>query len=148
MCDYSLMGVPNRLARELEDLVVHRFPTGTLGLASPADLTPPSEPMIVQPGSIWGTLRRFFNPPNAHAVCAVCIPPGAILLLRDIPAKLQNQVGVGSDETVVFTQASAAVDHYRDAVRFRGGLEVRLQDLREGQRVHPAYARSFAAPSS
>ena len=91
--------------------------------------------MIVQPGSIWGTLRRFFNPPNAHAVCAVCIPPGAILLLHDIPAKLQNQVGVGSDETVVFTQASAAVDHYRDAVRFRGGLEVRLQDLREGQRV-------------
>ena len=38
MCDYSLMGVPNRLAREAEKLTVHRFPTGTLGLASPTDL--------------------------------------------------------------------------------------------------------------
>jgi len=38
MCDYSLMAVPNRLAREGEELVAHRFPTGSLGLASPADL--------------------------------------------------------------------------------------------------------------
>ena len=35
MCDYSLMAVPNRLAQEGEDLVTHRFPTGSLGLASP-----------------------------------------------------------------------------------------------------------------
>jgi hypothetical protein len=35
MCDYSLAGVPNRLAVEGEELVVHRFPTGALGLASP-----------------------------------------------------------------------------------------------------------------
>jgi len=33
MCDYSLMGVPNRLAQEGEDLVTHRFRTGSLGLA-------------------------------------------------------------------------------------------------------------------
>ena len=38
MCDYSLMAVPNRLAREGEELVAHRFPTGSLGLASPSDL--------------------------------------------------------------------------------------------------------------
>jgi hypothetical protein len=30
MCDYSLMAVPNRLAREGENLVVHRFPTSSL----------------------------------------------------------------------------------------------------------------------
>jgi hypothetical protein len=38
MCDYSLCGIPNRLAIEGEELVVHRFRTGSLGLASPADL--------------------------------------------------------------------------------------------------------------
>ena len=34
MCDYSLTGIPNRLAVEGEELVVHRFRTGSLGLAS------------------------------------------------------------------------------------------------------------------
>jgi hypothetical protein len=34
MCDYSLAGVPNRLAVEGEELQVHRFPTGALGLTS------------------------------------------------------------------------------------------------------------------
>jgi len=33
MCDYSLMGVPNRLAQQGEYLVTHRFRTGSLGLA-------------------------------------------------------------------------------------------------------------------
>ena len=36
MCDYSLAGIPNRLAVEGEELVVHPFPTGALRLASPA----------------------------------------------------------------------------------------------------------------
>ncbi len=38
MCDYSLMAIRNRLAVEQEDLVAHRFPTGSMGLASPSDL--------------------------------------------------------------------------------------------------------------
>jgi hypothetical protein len=36
---------------------------------------------------------------------------------------------------VTFTQITAAVNSYRDAVRFNNGREVRLQELREGQRV-------------
>ena len=40
MCDYSLGGLPNRLAVEGEELIVHRFPTQSIGLASPADLEP------------------------------------------------------------------------------------------------------------
>jgi len=31
MCDYSLMIVPNRLAIEGEDLVAHKFQSGTTG---------------------------------------------------------------------------------------------------------------------
>ncbi len=38
-------------------------------------------------------------------------------------------------EEVTFTQISAAANSYRDAVRFANGREVRLQELREGQRV-------------
>jgi hypothetical protein len=38
MCDCALMGVPNRIAVEGEQLVVHRFRNGLLGLAVPDNL--------------------------------------------------------------------------------------------------------------
>ena len=55
MCNYSLAGLPSRLAVEGEQLVVHRFPTGTLGLASPCP-----------------SLSRWWFQTNV----AVCIPLG------------------------------------------------------------------------
>jgi hypothetical protein len=135
MCDYSLMAVPNRLAQEGEELVAHRFPTGSLGLASPADVKRVATPPIRARRSFWCAVREFFNPPRVDAVAAVCIPPGARLQLQDIPARLQHELGVGPVENVTFTQLTAAVNTYRDAVRFCNGREVRLQDLREGLRV-------------
>ena len=134
MCDYSLMVVPNRLAREGEELVAHQFPTGSLGLASPADLRRAACPRPVAK-SFWSAFRTFFNPPSSAPVPAVCIPPGARLQLQDIPVRLQREFGVGPVEVVTFTQISAVVNSYRDAVRFANGREVRLQELREGQRV-------------
>jgi len=68
-------------------------------------------------------------------VCAVCIPPGARLRLEDIPMRLQHEYCVGPEEEVTFTEISALPNSYRDAVRFSNGREVRLQELREGQRV-------------
>jgi hypothetical protein len=135
MCDYSLMAVPNRLAREGEELVAHRFPTGSLGLASPADLKRAADPPAPSRKNFWRAVLEFFNPPKTEPVPAVCIPPGARLELQDIPLRLQRDLGVGPAEPVTFTQISAAVNSYRDAVRFRNGREVRLQELREGQRV-------------
>ena len=38
MCDYSLMAIPNRLAVSGEELIVHRFEAGAVGLASAFDL--------------------------------------------------------------------------------------------------------------
>ena len=38
MCDYSLMAIANRVAVSGDELVVHRFQTGTVGLASASDL--------------------------------------------------------------------------------------------------------------
>jgi len=134
MCDYSLMAVPNRLAREGEELVAYRFPTGSLGLASPADV----KQAICTPKankSVWTNLKEFFNPPKPAPVPAVCIPPGARLRLRGIPLRLQNELAVGPVEDVTFTQISAAVNSYRDAVRFSNGRQLRLQELREGLAV-------------
>jgi hypothetical protein len=85
--------------------------------------------------TFWTKVREFFQPPEEAPVCAVCIPPGARLVLDDIPARLQNELCVGPVEDVTFTQISATARSYRDAVRFSNGRVVRLQELREGQRV-------------
>lgn len=134
MCDYSLMAVPNRLAAEQENLVAYRFPTGSLGLASPADVKRASCPARVRHG-FWSAVKAFFIPPVQRPVAAVCIPPGARLLLQDIPDRLQRELAVGPAEEVTFTQISAAINTYRDAVRFSNGRQIRLQELREGLRV-------------
>lgn len=132
MCDYSLMGVPNRLAREGEDLVVHTFPTGTRGLTPDRSGSPPSVPR--RPKLLASILEKLFGMLDEEEV-AVCIPPGARLLLRDIPERVRNSEGVGTAEEVVFTQLSATAHEYRDAVRFANGREVLIQRLRRGQRV-------------
>ena len=135
MCDYSLMAVPNRLAHEGEELVTHRFPTGSLGMASPVEVRMAAAPRPEIRRTMWQKIRAFFDPPAAPAVCAVCLPPGARLLIRDIPQRLQQQWGVSDHEDAQFTQITAAVNTYRDAVRFACGREVRLQEFREGMRV-------------
>jgi hypothetical protein len=113
MCDYSLAHFPNRLAVEGERLVVHRFNTGTLGLA-PA----------------CSGLKQVFTPAS---VPAVCVPPGARLRMQDIPERLQQQLDVGAVEEVLFVEQSAEAFQYRDAVRFGNGREILLQQLACGQ---------------
>jgi hypothetical protein len=68
-------------------------------------------------------------------VAAVCIPPGAYLILKDIPEEFRRQWRVERDEGVIFVQTSANVNSYRDAIQFQDGRLIRLQDLREGLRV-------------
>jgi hypothetical protein len=133
MCDYSLMVIPNRLAREGESLVAHRFPTGSVGFASPRDLCKTSQG--ARPLEFWSALKNFFSPPETKPVPAVCVPPGARLLLEDIPTHLQQDLGVGRVEEVTFTQRTPAAYTYRDAIRFTNGEEILLQELGEGQRV-------------
>jgi hypothetical protein len=74
-------------------------------------------------------------PNESKSVPAVCIPPGARLLLRDIPQQLQDQLGVRRVEEVTFTEITSSEFSYRDAVRFGNGIETILQRLLEGQRV-------------
>jgi hypothetical protein len=133
MCDYSLHSVRNRLAREGEELVVHRFVTGSIGMAPEVEVYPARKPE--QPRTFWAAVKEFFNPDPADQICAVCLPPGARLMLRDIPESIQKSCETGPEEEVVFTQLTASAFTYRDAVRFPGGRELRLQALKEGQRV-------------
>jgi hypothetical protein len=79
-------------------------------------------------------VKRLFGPPEPEKV-AVCIPPGARLLLGDIPEDVQKSFGVGGSEEVTFTQLTATPNRYRDAVRFKNGREILLQRLNQGQRV-------------
>ena len=115
MCDYSLAYFPNRLAVEGEQLVVHRFPCGTLGLASSRR-------------TLW---QRLFP----SGVPAVCVPPGARLRIEDIAQPLQRRLGIGEVEEVTFVQQSAEAFTYRDAVRFVSGREILLQRLPCGLKV-------------
>jgi hypothetical protein len=72
----------------------------------------------------------------------VCVPPGARLLLHDIPERLQQQLGVGAQEEVTFTQLSAEAYRHRDAIRFANGRHVLLQSLHQGQRVDVLFLSS------
>jgi hypothetical protein len=125
MCDYSLAAMQTRLAVEGEELTVYRFPSGSLGMTSPAELER-CKPELRG----W---RSWFNP--RQAPCAVCIPPGARLLLLDIPKRLQQQRGVGPIEEVTFIQTSATAGRHRDGIRFRNNQDILLQHLAEGQRA-------------
>ena len=115
MCDYSLTEMRSRLAADGDRLLVHRFPSGSLGLKS-----------------AHRSLKEVVFP---SAVTAVCIPPGAQLFLQDIPANLRSHLGVASAETVTFVQRGLEAYQHRDAVRFACGGEVLLQELAPGQRV-------------
>ena len=127
MCDYSLAGVPNRLASEGESLVMNRFSTGSMGL------TPPAEPTRKGRQNFWQWLTAGFAKPSCDAKeVAVCIPPGARLLMSEIPENLQRRWCVGKQEEVVFVQIGALSNSFRDAVRFFHGAQVLLQDFPSG----------------
>jgi len=80
-------------------------------------------------------LKSFFAFPNQFKACAVCVPDGANLMLYGMPPRLQEAHGLSADEAVTFRQLSLEVHTYKDAVEFKNGLRVRLQELDDGQSV-------------
>jgi hypothetical protein len=75
MCDYSLEMYASRPAREAERYITTRFPSGSIGLASPGDCT-----------------------------TAVCVQYDTRLHLENISSDLQTRLGVKSEEDVVFAR--------------------------------------------
>jgi len=72
---------------------------------------------------------------DSKTLVAVCIPPGAQLVLENIPARLQQELNVSDTEFVTFTQLGIEAYTHRDAVRFENGREILLQRLNENQRA-------------
>ncbi|WP_395666418.1 hypothetical protein [Methylocella sp.] len=75
MCDYSLEMYASRPARESEKYVTTRFPSGSIGLATPGDCS-----------------------------TAVCVQYDTRLQLEGVSSDLQTRLGVGPSEEVVFAR--------------------------------------------
>ena len=137
MCDYSLGGLPNRLGIEGEELVVHRFSTGSIGLACSADLCATEvtkNPLRGQ--TFWQLLKGLFEfVPNEVQVPAICVPPGARLLWKSVPEDLRRTLEIEEDGCVQFVQTSADVNNYRDALALPSGRQILLQNIRPGVRL-------------
>lgn len=131
MCDYSLYSNETRLAEDGEELVLHKFTTGTLGFISASDLAQAEAQAKTEPEGFWPSLKALFLPPQEQKmrVPVICIPPGARLLLGDVPPKVQASLCIGSSEIAVFTEVSSRSYSYRDALLLPNGTRVLLQDL-------------------
>jgi len=106
-------------------------------------------------------MRAFFLAEPECSVTAVCIPPCSRLALHNLSERLQTDLGVQAEEEVVFEEVSVEANRYRDAVRFRNGRAVRLQELpadlritvlevggphpREGDLIDPPVLETLAA---
>lgn len=133
MCDYSLMSLPNRLAAEGEELIVHRFSTGSIGFTSAADLNRKAEDRRNM--SFWRRLKQAVMSSECASIPALCIPPAARLMLRNVDSALRRKYGLSSEEEVKFVQLSADPNTYRDAICCRSGMVLRLQELPVGQQA-------------
>ena len=133
MCDYSLYTVKNRLACEADDLVLHRFDTGSLGFCATAELQQEMSRSSFARG--WSSFTRWLLPRKQCGLTAVCIPPGARLLISEVPLPAKPFWSGLELQAVDFTQLSERSYAYRDALRLPNGDAVLLQKLPEGLRA-------------
>ncbi|MBV8551982.1 MAG: hypothetical protein JOY54_11835 [Acidobacteriaceae bacterium] len=134
MCDYSLYAFRTRLASEGEQLVLHRFETGSIGFTSACELQQEMAKSQKKRGFLRNLIDSLRLGPQSP-LPAVCIPPGASLGVSNVPAIAQVALGIPSCAEVVFDELSTETYSYRDLLRFPNGREVLLQDLPEGMRA-------------
>jgi hypothetical protein len=125
------MAIRNRLAVEGEHLVAHRFRIGTTGLVAELDFR---AWRAGRPTRLWEKIKDCFCA-DAGPEPVVCIPPGALLRLEQVPRCLRDRFGLEACEEATFTQLSAEVNRHRDGLRFSNGTTMLLQGLPEGQLV-------------
>src|SRR5690242_2545317 len=103
MCDYSLQGLPNRLAVDGEELVTYRFRTGSIGMASPLEINarPNKRQETAEHRSWWEAFKAWMaGPLETDDVCAVCIAPGTRLVMSHIPDRLRRELSLNNVEEV------------------------------------------------
>jgi hypothetical protein len=132
MCNHSLRTIQNRLVKEGEKLLSHRFESGTLGFASVSDVVEWRRATDGEISGFWSTMKDWLFPRPAPRLPALYIPPGTQLLLSEVPPRTQVALGLGSSELVTVTEVSNKSYSYRDALLLPNGTRVLLQDLPEG----------------
>jgi hypothetical protein len=134
--DYSLSDLPVRLAVEGEELAVHRFATGSTGLVRPSDLQS-SEPAQrrISARSLWDRavcrISRYSPPPQG--IQAIYVPPGADVILKNIPADLRQRYGIEEVEGAKVALAESDADP--DAIQLHNGCRLLLRNLPVGMRL-------------
>ncbi len=117
MCDYSLEMYASRPARESEEYVTTRFPSGSIGLASPGD-----------------------------CMTAVCVQYDTRLKLEGIPGGVQAMLGVSDSDRVVFARLDYRryadgirfTNHKEISLQLLGpGVRAALIPARENPHVSP-----------
>ena len=83
----------------------------------------------------WSSFLRWVFPRRQCGMTAVCIPPGARLLISEVPKNAKAGLELLEMESVDFTQLSERSYAYRDALRLPDGETVLLQKLPEGLRA-------------
>jgi hypothetical protein len=161
MRDHSLHAT-NRLAQEGEELVLCRFSSGVLGFAANADLLKAESIVRTEPRNFWSRLKESLLGRRAARFPAVCVPPGARLLLDGVPPNVQTSLQVAPSEVVVFAEISDRSYSYREVLLLPDETRVLLQDLPEGvhalvlalssppvnKPVNESLARGIASPGS
>jgi len=128
MCDYSLKNLLQKPAQEGDDLATYRFSTGAIGFTYSLDAS------LARRRNPLAEILICFGRPRKE-VYVVCIPPGAILQLIGIPKKQQILWNVSATEEVILTQLPGGDETDRDAVKFRNGRIISLQDFPSGQQA-------------
>ena len=131
MCDYSLKTFPNRLARDGEELLAHRFPSGCTGFISTEDL--PAGRAV--PAGRWSSFKAWLFPRRHYGPAAVCVPPGSVLVLDNIASELRFHFDLAATEEAIFVHLGAGEFSHRDGLQFRNGKAMLLQLLPDGQRA-------------
>jgi hypothetical protein len=136
MRDYSLSELPVPLAVEGDELVVQRLAGGSAELVRLSDLQS-GEPVRrwVYGPSLWDRAMRSVQrcPPQFQRVPAIYVPPGADVILKNIPVDLRQRFGIEEEEGAKLASAEPHADP--DAVEFHNECRLPLRDLPDGMRL-------------
>lgn len=129
------LGVKSRMAEAGDELVVFRFPAGVLGFASREEL----DELKLDPTSRWERFRQIFAQHHAIRITAVHIPYGSHLILRQLPPAVRGKAGLADTEEAIYVRCPDCSRRPCDALRFRDGRHILIQNLLEGQEAYLMY---------
>ena len=131
----SFPGTPQRLAAESEQLIVHKFPAGVMGLALKADVQRRERIRREAHQDVWWQkLRRCFQtiPGDAHPITAISCTNWGV-------HHPESNSRTSATEVRLLEEEEGAVFLHNDGegydipmLRFNNGVEIRLQELRAG----------------